>query len=559
MKVNAQKFRFSDARIHKLALLVAALGACSISAAICNGASPVQDAAEAIWPTKEWRTSTPEEQGMDSKELAKVVDFGVTRVLSSTGATPSSWLDSLLVARHGKIVAEAYYAPYAPGILHQVNSVTKAVTSTLTAIAAKDGLLDSTSHRVIDFFDPASKDNVDPRKDAITVQNLLDMTSGIAWMELGVLGTPSSSLTEMARSPDWVQYILDRPMQSAPGDEFNYNSGNQHLLSAILAKLTGMSTLKYAKAKLFGPLGINDLYWWDDPQGITIGGYGLFLQPRDMAKIGYLYLRNGMWEGKQLLPPAWIDKVNHATIDMHLEAGLRYSDCFWALPEKHVYMADGYRGQVIMVFPELDVVAVTTGRKGFSLNEFVDLISGSVKSDTSLPPDPASVKLLANKILDISTEKPAEVGPTSKLAYLISGKVYRFPPNEVNVKSLSLILADPQPHYDIETYARDTTKSGPIFAGPIGLDGLYRKGELTEQGTNNQFSGGPPRVRVVNAVKGSWVDDHTFVVDWRFLGLANSPEERWTLTFDGEKLDVRVNSGAFGVGSEISLDGEAGG
>ena len=99
----------------------------------------------------------------------------------------------------------------------------------------------------------------------------------------------------------------------------------------------------------------------------------------------------------------------------------------------------------------------------------------------------------------------------------------------------------------------------PEYTGPIGLDGLYRKGELAEQGTNNQFSGGPPRVRVVNAVKGTWVDDHTFVVDWRFLGLATSPEERWTLTFDGEKLDVRVNSGAFGVGSEISVDGEAGG
>jgi len=384
------------------------------------------------------------------------------------------------------------------------------------------------------------------------------MTSGLELSRLE-LESPTSGVGEMVRSPDWVKFILDRPMSSAPGDEFNYNSGNQHLLSAILAKLTGMSTLKYAKAKLFGPLGINDLYWWHDPQGITIGGFGLFLQPRDMAKIGYLYMRNGMWEGKQLLPPAWIDKVNHATIDTYVEPGLRYSNCFWALPEKHVYMAWGYRGQVIMVFPDLDVVAVTTGREGFSLNEFADLISGSVKSDTSLPPDPASVKLLANKILDISTEKPTEVGPTSKLAYLISGKVYRFPPNEVNVKSLSLILADPQPHYDIETYARDTTKSGPIFTGPIGLDGLYRKGELTEQGANNQFSGDPLRVRVVNAVKGTWVDDHTFVVDWRFLGLANSPEERWTLTFDGEKLDVRVNFGAFGVGSEISVDGEAGG
>ena len=280
--------------------------------------------------------------------------------------------------RHGKIVAEAYYAPYAAGILHQVNSVTKAVTSTLTAIASNDGLLDSPSHRVLDFFERGSIVNVDPRKEAITVQNLLDMTSGLELSQVE-LENPSLGVREMVRSPGWVKFILDRPMRSAPGEEFNYNSANQQLVSAILTKLTGMSTLEYAKAKLFGPLGINDVYWWHDPQGITIGGYGLFLQPRDMAKIGYLYLRNGVWEGKQLLPLAWIDKVNHATIDMHLSPGLRYSNCFWALPEKHVYMANGYRGQVIMVFPHWDVVAVTTGRNNFSLGEFAELISRSVK------------------------------------------------------------------------------------------------------------------------------------------------------------------------------------
>jgi CubicO group peptidase (beta-lactamase class C family) len=226
-------------------------------------------------------------------------------------------------------------------------------------------------------------------------------------------------------------------MSSAPGDAFNYNSGNPHLLSAIIAKLTGMSALEYAKAKLFGPLGINDVYWRQDPQGISSGGYGLYLQPRDMAKIGYLYLRDGVWEGKQLLPSAWIDKMSHATLDMRAswEPELRYSNLFWALPDKHVYMAVGYHGQVIMVFPDLDVVAVTTGRDNYPLSKLADYISSSVKSDTALPADAASAKLLADKIVDVSTEKPTEVGPTSKMAAIISGKVYRFPPNEINVKS----------------------------------------------------------------------------------------------------------------------------
>jgi hypothetical protein len=131
-------------------------------------------------------------------------------------------------------------------------------------------------------------------------------------------------------------------------------------------------------------------------------------------------------------------------------------------------MAVGHHRQVIMIFPDLDVVAVTTGRDNYPFSEFADSIFRSVKSDTSLTADAAdaaSEKLLANKILDVSTEKPTEVGPTSSMATFISGKVYKFPPNELNVKSLSLILTAPQPHYEIETYAPDATKSGPRFSG----------------------------------------------------------------------------------------------
>jgi CubicO group peptidase (beta-lactamase class C family) len=222
-------------------------------------------------------------------------------------------------------------------------------------------------------------------------------------------GSPSG--TEMLHSPDWVKFILDRPMSNAPGAAFNYSDGDAQLLSAIITRLTGMSALEYAKAKLFGPLGINEVFWASDPQGFSMGGYGLWLQPRDMAKIGYLYLRNGACEGQQLLTPARIDKIIHATIDMNSELGLRYSHLFWALPDKHVYMAVGAYGQLIMVFPDLGVVAVTTGWLGFQLGELANDISNSVKSDTAFPADPASAKLLADKIRDVSTDKPTPVGP----------------------------------------------------------------------------------------------------------------------------------------------------
>lgn len=160
------------------------------------------------------------------------------------------------------------------------------------------------------------------------------MTSGIDWEE-PLTGRPVSVIA-MERNPDWIKFILDRQMSGAPGGIFNYNSGNPHLLSAILTRLTGLSASDYAKARLFGPLGISAWNWRRDPQGISTGGYGLALLPRDMAKIGYLYLRHGEWEGKPLLPSGWVEKTSHATVNMNasFEPTLRYSNFFWALPDR---------------------------------------------------------------------------------------------------------------------------------------------------------------------------------------------------------------------------------
>jgi CubicO group peptidase (beta-lactamase class C family) len=538
MKRNAVQLGLHDARSSKSGFLAATLGALTFAAVNCNGLPASQTTTEPIWPTNGWQSSTPEEQGMDSRQLAELIDFGTKHSL-----------DSLLIARHGKIVAEAYYAPYTAAIPHAVNSVTKAVISTLTAIAWKEGVLDTPDHKMLDFFDTHNIDLSD-RKAAVTVQNLLDMTSGFYWSE-GLTGFTSP--LEMEQSPDWVKFVLDRPMSNAPGEVFYYDSGNPHLLSAILTKLTGKTALDYAKVKLFGPLGIEDVYWRHDPQGITSGGYGLYLRPRDMAKIGYLYLRDGVWEGKQLLPPAWIDKIKHATLDMHAswEPGLRYSNLFWALPDKHIYMAVGHHRQVIMIFPDLDVVAVTTARGNYSFSEFASLVTGTVKSDTALASNPAGAELLANKSLEVSTEKPSEVGPTSKLSATISGRVYKFLPNRLGFKSLSLFLSDGRPHYDIETYSQQDTESGLRFTGPIGLDGRYRTGELIYHDFSDRLEGMPQ----VNATKGTWQDENTFLLERLHLG-QGEPAERWTLTFVGEKLSLLAQ---FPEGPEILIEGQAGG
>jgi CubicO group peptidase (beta-lactamase class C family) len=211
------------------------------------------------------------------------------------------------------------------------------------------------------------------------------------------------SFTELRRSRDWVRFILDSPMAARPGETFCYNSGNSHLLSALITRLTGRTAEDFARDRLFGPLGITDYVWPMDPQGQSFGGWGLSLTPRDMAKIGYLYLRHGRWGDQQLLPPQWIETVSYATVNT--DRSLRYANQFWALPDKHVFMTVGYHCQVIMVLPDLDVVAVTTGRENCPLGKLADAITVSVRSDTVLPASPEAAASLARAIRKISTSE----------------------------------------------------------------------------------------------------------------------------------------------------------
>jgi hypothetical protein len=261
-----------------------------------------------------------------------------------------------------------------------------------------------------------------------------------------------------------------------------------------------------------------------------------------MAKIGYLYLLNGQWEDEQLLPPGWIDKVNHATVNMNatFDPGLRYANFFWAMPDRHVYMAVGYHCQVIMVLPELDIAAVITARDFCPFRTVAYFVSGAVKSETALPADPTGAKLLADVINAVSTEQPTEVGATPNTAAVVSGRLYIFPENELDIKSLSFTFADPNPRYQLEAYTHDPQKPSVTVDGPIGLDGLYRKSKPTDRG--------------VRAVKGKWLDQHTFAIDVQSLGAGEQRE--WILSFEGNKLNFR---GKDRQGQEISINGEAGG
>ena len=226
---------------------------------------------------------------------------------------------------------------------------------------------------------------------------------------------------------------------------------------------------------------------------------------------------------------------------MNMKSGpdLRYSNFFWALPTKNVYMAVGYHNQVIMVFPVLDIVVVTTARDFYSLGLMVNYITDAVKSETALAPAPDGASLLARAVRDVSMEKPSEVGATPETAAAISGKTYEFPRNVLGIKSLTLTLTGPQPRIDLEFYNQGPGAPSRRVGGPIGLDGLYRRGDATQVG--------------IAAVKGSWLNDRTFVLQ-RFILGAGAAEQKYTLWFDDEKLNLR---GTDWNGRDVSIDGEA--
>jgi len=477
----------------------------------------------------DWPTSSPEAQGMSSQELARLVDFGI-----------GNGMDSVLVTRHGTIVAEAYYAPFAPATKHRINSATKSVIGSLVAIALDEGLIKSLDQPVLDFFPGRSFANTDDRKKAITLRHLLDMTSGLDWKE-PLNNTPPVSLLEMERSRDWVQYVLDHPMAHDPGATFDYNSGGPHLLSAILSKVTGRSARDYAGEKLFGPLGIDDVQWRSDPQHVSAGGAGLYLLPRDMARLGRLWLQDGVWQGKRLLPAGWIDQVRQAKVEMGLGPQLRYGNLFWSMPARDMFMAVGFDRQLIMVMPKIDVVAVFTGahryanasgkpsspRYGFGL--VVDRLNAAARSDAALPEDPAGLAALAEKIKQVAQEARTESAGSSTLAPSISGKLYRLQPNMLRLDSFTLTFKDGAASYAYEADRRH-------FGGPIGLDGLYAIGGRALYGQS--------------AAKGRWVDDKTFQLEVQTVG--NDDLGTIAFTFDGK--DVAVH-GAFLVGFEVDLKG----
>ncbi len=297
-----------------------------------------------------WTTITPELVRMDSEALDDMIhdvenqDYNVY---------------SIIVIRYGFIVSEWYEEYYSKNSLFRVYSVSKSVTSALIGIAIDKGCIESINELVVDFFPDKNISNLDAQKESMTIEDLLTMTTGLDWPENYPYSDPRNIYNEWIASDDHVQFVLDRPMIYAPGLVFNYNTGASHLLTAILERTTNMSTLDFAYKYLFGPLSIKGAIWMVDPQGIARGGDGLMIKPRDMAKIGYLFLKKGIWEGKRIISSSWIrsSTTSKITLTLNVEYGYQW----WIRPDDDLYQALGYGEQQINVFYKKELIVVFTG------------------------------------------------------------------------------------------------------------------------------------------------------------------------------------------------------
>lgn len=348
-------------------------------------------AAQAPWPTEAWAVASPESQGLDREPLV-TLDRDIR-------AGQYGYVDRLVIIRNGyRVMSERYPRDYgtvsrgmrgpigcgsdactAPADVHEFNyyhpefhpyyrswdvhtlqSVTKSVTSALIGIAIRRGEIAGTQVPLLSFFADYDLSHVDPRLRRATLDDLLTMRTGIEWHETDRPLDSTNTTLQLELSRDWIRFTLAQPMDADPGTKWAYNSGGSHLMSAIVRQATGQTVDRYAEAHLFAPLGIRDYHWKRTPTGLPDTEGGLYLEAEQLAKIGYLYLQDGVWDGRRVLPEGWVRESTARRVD---RVGFRdwgYGYQWWRLDRSdvEVWAGLGFGGQFLLVLPQHGIVAV---------------------------------------------------------------------------------------------------------------------------------------------------------------------------------------------------------
>lgn len=429
--------------------------------------------------------SAPEAQGVDSAAIAAFLDDVNENV---------RYLHSFILVRHGQTVAEGYWSPFNPTDPHIMFSLSKSFTSTAVGFAVTEGRLKVTDP-VISFFPDELPAEISDNLAAMQVQHLLSMSTGH--------DEDTTQYLHDAVDKTWVQAFLARPVTYQPGTHFLYNTGATYMLSAIVQKLTGQTLIEYLTPRLFEPLGIENPLWEVSPQGINTGGYGLSITTRDIARFGQLYLQKGAWEGKQLIPAAWVEEATTSHIsngtDPASDWAQGYAYQFWRC--RHgAYRGDGAFGQYCVVMPEQDaVLAITSGLMDMQqvLNLVWKHLLPGMKAEP-LPANPTASEALEEKLQSLAIT-PASGDGNGVVAAEVSGKKFDVAENEWGISEVTFDFAPGGGVLNLVT-------------GDVQSQVTFGYGEW-QQGSTTLFHPGPRKY----AASAAWTDDHT--VDLQILYL----------------------------------------
>ena len=453
-------------------------------------------------------------------------------------------LHSLMIVRHGQVVAEGWWAPYAPQLKHTLYSLSKSFTSTAVGMAVAEGKL-TVEDKVISFFKADLPATISDNLAAMRVKDLLTMSTGHDKEPTPNMRTDGNK--------NWIKAFLAHPVEHKPGTHFVYNSGATYMLSAIVQKLTGQPVLAYLKPRLFDPLGIEGADWEVDPNGINTGGWGLRVRTEDIAKFGQLYLQKGIWNGKRLLPEAWVDEATSRQILQPGDESKRassdwlqgYGYQFWRC-RNDAYRGDGAMGQYCIVLPKEDaVIAITSESSDMPaiLNavwkHVLPALQGAGLSTDKTATDPLKQKL---KSLALA---PPMVESTSPIAAKISGNSYGFDENALKAKSASLTfgkdgcifkLRDDRGDHQVTCGLNRWVESDTTFSNlPLKLVQTPVPGET--------------KTRVAGS--GTWTDANTFVMTWRFIETAHYDtvtcrfsDDSMAVNFEGSRAKINKTKDA---------------
>ena len=466
--------------------------------------------------------STPEEQGVSSQGIIDFLD---------AAAKSKHQFHSMMLVRHGKVVAEGWWSPYKPDLRHTLYSTSKSFTATAIGFAVTEKKL-SVDDKVISFFPDALPDTVSPYLKELKIKDLLTMSAGM---------DPDPTFKVATTEGSWIKAFLATKIKDKPGTKFLYNSVATYMLSAIIQKVTGQKVVDYLKPRLFDPLYIQGMDWETDPQGINCGGWGLRIKTEDLAKFGQLFLQKGKWNGKQVLPESWIEEASTMKILQSPEASQSKRDssdwlqgyCYQMWRCRHnCFRGDGAYGQLIIVMPDQDAVLAVTA-EAFDMQDEVNLvwqyILPALKNE-KLPADRAKSLKLQQRLATLALPLPESLKPSS-LTAKISGKTWELKPNEKHIKEISMKFSNTECQLSMKT---DTSTYNFAFGS-----GRWMTGVTPMPGPNlflqatGHYAGYPP-----DKVAGifNWKDDRTLELILRYIETPHS--ETITCIFDNSGISM---------------------